>query len=346
MKKQRINYLSLANVLSAFAVVMLHTNGVFWSFSTERYWVTANIIESVMYFAVPIFFMISGATLIDYREKYTTKEYMSKRMKKALVPFLAWSVIGVIYIRVHKLGVFLPQSLGEIKEIISSILNVQVIDIYWFFIPLFGVYLCIPLFAAVCKEQRIKVFQYLIAGAFIFNILIPFLVKVFQVGYTNRISIATSSGYLFFVLVGYVLSRVRLEKKWRMVIYLAGMIGLLMHIIGTYQLSMLAGAIDQTYKGYNNLPCVLYSIAIFVLLREVGEHINSEKVWRFINWVAKYTFAIYLLHWFVMDLLKDIFAINIYSIWYRVGAPFFICAICIFITWILRKIPFIKMIVP
>lgn len=64
MNNRDTQYLTLLNVLSAFSVVFLHTNGCFLHFSTERYWFTANIIESIFYFAVPVFFMISGATLI------------------------------------------------------------------------------------------------------------------------------------------------------------------------------------------------------------------------------------------------------------------------------------------
>ena len=66
--KDYIDYLS---VISAFAVVMLHLNSCFWDFSYERYWITANFIECVMYFVVPVFLMISGATLMDYSKKYS-----------------------------------------------------------------------------------------------------------------------------------------------------------------------------------------------------------------------------------------------------------------------------------
>ena len=53
--------LTFIQVISALAVVTLHTNGCFWQFSaTERYWFTANIIECLCYFAVPVFFMITG----------------------------------------------------------------------------------------------------------------------------------------------------------------------------------------------------------------------------------------------------------------------------------------------
>ena len=71
----RNNYLTILNVISCIAVVYLHANGCFWHYSTARYWATANIIENVCYFAVPVFFMCSGVTLIDYRKKYSTRIY-------------------------------------------------------------------------------------------------------------------------------------------------------------------------------------------------------------------------------------------------------------------------------
>ena len=45
-KKSNPNeWISLVNVVSCVAVIILHTNGCFWNFSKERYWVTADIIE-------------------------------------------------------------------------------------------------------------------------------------------------------------------------------------------------------------------------------------------------------------------------------------------------------------
>lgn len=84
---KKVNYITLLSVISAIAVVILHTNE-FWIFSTEKYWETANIIECVFYFAVPIFFMISGITLIDYRDRYDTKEFLKRRIKKTVIPFI------------------------------------------------------------------------------------------------------------------------------------------------------------------------------------------------------------------------------------------------------------------
>lgn len=81
-KDNRIKYISLASVLSAIAVVYLHTNSCFWNFSTARYWLTANIIESIFYFAVPIFYMISGSMLIDFNKRYPINEFFPNVLQK------------------------------------------------------------------------------------------------------------------------------------------------------------------------------------------------------------------------------------------------------------------------
>ena len=88
--KDRKNYITFLSIISAIAVVILHTNGCFWIFSNKRYWFTANIIECLFYFAVPAFFMITGITLMNYRDKYDTKTYFKKRIIKTVIPFLTW----------------------------------------------------------------------------------------------------------------------------------------------------------------------------------------------------------------------------------------------------------------
>ena len=43
MIKKKVNYISVLSGISCFAVVMLHSNGAFWAFSKERYWITSNV---------------------------------------------------------------------------------------------------------------------------------------------------------------------------------------------------------------------------------------------------------------------------------------------------------------
>lgn len=71
----KILYIDVLIVLSCISVVLLHANGIFWLHPNGALWISSNIIESVFYFAVPVFFMISGLTLIDYNKRYSTKIY-------------------------------------------------------------------------------------------------------------------------------------------------------------------------------------------------------------------------------------------------------------------------------
>ena len=57
-----------------------------------------------------------------------------------------------------------------------------------------------------------------------------------------------------------------------------GIAGLLIHIIGTQILSIKAGEIVSVYKGYTNLPCVLYSVAVFVFLKDLGSVLTRTKI--------------------------------------------------------------------
>lgn len=345
MEKKRIHYISLASVISSIAVVMLHANGCFWTFSTERYWITANIIESAMIFAVPIFFMITGATLLDYRDRYTTKKYAAKRIEKTVIPFLAWSLIGVLYL--NHIGVMpIEFSLAGVWNIFLNIINVNVLSIYWFFKALFITYICIPLFAAIPKELKVKIFSGFVGIAFVLNSLIPFLCNIFNIGYYNYLTVPVATEYLMYVLLGYILHNVDFTKTARILIYVLSVVGLLMQIIGTYTLSVNAGSIIQTFKGYYNVPCILYSVGVFVFFKQLGAKIKNEKIISILERFSSYTFAIYLLHWFVMNMITRHLNVNTFSMVYRLGAPVAIVSICIILTWLIRKIPVIKKLIP
>lgn len=86
MRNNRIGYISLASVLSAIAVVFLHVNESVKFFAPNMDWFSTNIIHSIFFPAVPIFFMISGAMLLNFKEKYDLKTYFHKRISKTVIP--------------------------------------------------------------------------------------------------------------------------------------------------------------------------------------------------------------------------------------------------------------------
>lgn len=342
-QQSKTDYITLLSVVAAFSVVFLHANGCFWTYSTARYWFTANIIESFFYFAVPTFFMITGATLLDYRDRYSTKEYAVKRIKKTVIPFLVWSLLGVLY---KVLRGWITPDMLSFKFVFGGILDTKIIPIYWFFTALFGVYLCIPLFSAIPKEKRKTIFSYLAIASFVFNSFIPFLFVVFSPDYYWPVSVTVGTEYLMYVLVGYLINEYDLPKYGKILIYVSSLAGLLIHIIGTYQFSTAAGYLNQSFKGYNNAPSVMYSVGIFLFFKEYGNKIMNSFLRKPIKFLSNYTFGLYLIHIYILELFRDGFSFSVYSIVYRLGSPFVVICIAIAILFVIKKIPYLNKIIP
>lgn len=341
---RRIKYISFINAVAAVAVLTLHTNGCFWSFSaTELYWKIANVIEGVFYFAVPLFFMVSGITLMDFYERDTISSYFLKRFRKVFIPFIAWSIIGLIEkVCIHAIDIhdITP------KYIYEGIVGTKIVKIYWFFTSLFILYLSMPLFAAVDKKRRKEVFSYAVIIGFILNQAVPFIKNLFSLDITTPYVVIAVSGVLLWPPLGWLLHNCELSRKQKVLIYSISVLGLLIHITGTYYLSMKAGHVVKVFKGYQNVPSVLYSVGVFVFLKDIGNKIMDGKAATFINWFSKYTFPIYLMQFILLDRLPRLPFVDTHSVIYILGAPFVIIPIIILITWCMRKVPGLKVILP
>ena len=110
---------------------------------------------------------------------------------------------------------------------------------------------------------------------------------------------------------------------------------------GTYFVSMEAGKVLRTYKGYNNVLCIFYSLGIFLFVKENAHYLGKKSFKEGFERLKDYTFSIYLLHWFVMHSLIRVFHIDTHSIVYRLGGIFLVSFICVYITWAIRKIPWL-----
>lgn len=155
-KNNRIEYISLASVLSAIAVVILHVNWCVGDFSLDSYWFTSNFFHSVFIFAVPIFFMISGAMLLDFNTKYDLKTYAIKRINKSIFPYIMWSIFGLLF------SVFVLHTINvhdvNVMYVCSGLMKGNLVRVYWFFIQLFELYFLYVIFSRI---HTIKRFYYI-----------------------------------------------------------------------------------------------------------------------------------------------------------------------------------------
>lgn len=344
----RIVYLDILNIIACIAVVCMHVNGTAVNtFARSGNWLFSLFVDCVCYFAVPVFFMITGATLIDYRKRYDTKVFVKKRVNRTMIPFLFWSVVAILWC-ILALRVMSWSDISNPIKLINVIFNVRAFNIYYFFIDIFAVYLCIPFLSLVPEDKRIGkkgAFTYLIIYGFLSISLLPVLCGQIGIDWNPNLQSPVTGGYIIYVLLGYCISKTDFSRRQRFGIYLLGVAGLLIHFGMTAILSLRYGAMNFTFRGYTNFPTVLYAIAIFVAIKYYRS-VGSEKLQKGIGFLSGASFGVYLLHKYPIYVLCYLLPINEFSVIWRVLGTLTVYVISVIAVKCLQKIPFMNKLIP
>lgn len=348
--KKYILYFDLLNIFACFAVVALHVNGAVHTFAKTRNWVSCMFIEALFYFAVPVFFMLTGATLMNYRKRYDTGAFFKKRIFKTFVPFMIWSIIGICWSIFYTKGMKISD-INTPAKFISAVINCKGMGIYWFFPALFSVYLTIPLFSLVDEDKRIGkkgIFTYLILVYIVLNVLLPFVCRLTGIQWNSALNAVSCGGYVVWFLIGYLLANTDINKKFRILIYILGLLGFFMYFYLTVQKSFKAGNFDKTYAGYMNIPAMFMGTAVFVFFKYgkwnfIDKH---EKAVRFVRNLSSASFGVYLIHYYLKDFSIRHFGIDPRNTLYRIAGTFIIYGLSVIIVRVIQKIPVIRKMVP
>lgn len=311
-------------------------------------WVMSMCIEKIFVFAVPMFFMITGATLIDYPQKYDDKTYFKKRISKVLIPWLAWGGVSFLYYYCFNRK---PDEIISITNVINGILNNEYRRIYWFFPVIISIYLSLPIFAYVEDNKKKQVFSYIVTAGFIINTFLPEISNLLGLGITIPFQISIVSGYFNYVLIGYLLTHYEYQNKTTYFALLSmSIVSLIIQVIGTGVLSLHDGQENTLFRESTMLNCC-YAVGVFALGKKHGNTIMSNKiVMKVVDTLSKYTLSIYLIHQFANNLVQKVFAfcgvIVEGTILYQLFGPILAIAISVLVARILRKIPYLRKIVP
>lgn len=348
--KKYILYFDLLNIFACFAVVALHVNGAVHTFAKTRNWVSCMFIEALFYFAVPVFFMLTGATLMNYRKRYDTGTFFKKRIFKTFIPFIIWSIIGICWSVFYTKGMT-SSDINSPAKFISAVINCKGMGIYWFFPALFSVYLTIPLFSLVDEDKRIGrkgIFTYLILAYIVLNVILPFICRLTGIQWNSAFNAVSCGGYVVWILIGYFLAGTDIKKKFRILIYILGLLGFFMYFYLTVQKSFKTGSFDKTYAGYMNIPAIFMGTAVFVFFKYgkwsfIEKH---EKAVKFVRNLSAASFGVYLIHYYFKDFSIRHFGIDPRSTVYRIAGTFIIYGLSVLIVRVIQKIPVIRKMVP
>lgn len=149
-KHEREVWLDLLRAVCCFTVVLLHcTCNVYKEFGDDLSgWYVNMLMSASTAFAVPCFYMISGASLL--RRVQGVKETWTKRVPKLLLPLLFWSVIYIVYS-------------GDVhpRRFVAMLFSGQWAHL-WFMYCILSIYILLPMLSALYHQLNIKVKLYML----------------------------------------------------------------------------------------------------------------------------------------------------------------------------------------
>ncbi|TNJ59764.1 acyltransferase [Paenibacillus hemerocallicola] len=292
-KEAHLIWPDLLRILCIFAVVWIHTSSNVYNNFTNNMstWYWYLYINAATCFAVPVFYMLSGAFLIGKRE--SIHSVVTKRIKRIVIPLFVWSFI---YILLRK------YSLHEDVNILSASVRMLFSSQYshlWFMYPLLGLYFLLPLIRKAYYEWDTNLKKY----AFLLIIIIPLLLTTI-IGYTTKTVPLPSFAFGFPELGIFIIGKLIIDNKHKLLgkVWLAWItvfIGFSGVVLSSYYLSLKIGYPDKTFLGgYGTVPVFIFATSVFVLLMLLEDKLQKISL-VLKNWImslSKLTMGIYYVH--------------------------------------------------
>lgn len=333
---KRTSYFDALNVFACISVVALHCNGYVHSFAHNGAWAQCLAVEVILFAAVPLFFMLSGATLLNYPERYTHKSFLKKRFQKTIVPYIIFSTILFW-------GTSFLHSPFELNNVFQSYLralftgNVPWAN-YWFFIPLFLYYLFLPFLSKIAQQSTTKELFALICLMFFFLSAVPIFNELFNFSISKNIPVA---GYSLYAFLGYFLSRNNFENH-KHIFFAMGFLALVSLGLRYFFVFNAEGHSDFWFS-YFGIYAFFPATFIFLLFKKFGSSLNKHpKVESFLQKLSSYSFGIYLIHGIILHFLPFPHA----SLLFRLAGIPITYILCCFIVALCKRFKISSWLVP
>ncbi len=339
--KEKIIWLDCLRVISTFAVIVIHTaanlNRQFGHVEATDWW-AANCWQGLSRFCVPIFFMISGVTVLG--RDLPIKEHFKKPFVRIIVPFLFWHCCYMFfnwYVRYKAM----PMGVWDSVKFIGNQFQHYSSYHFWYIYTLIGIYCILPVFNRWIKS----------ASKFELEVMLGIWLLTFLVnnegllGGAFTINLPYNSGYLGYMLLGYYLYHQvyneQIIKKLSLFMFVFG--GALV-LWPTFYLSASKGILDLRFYSNFSPGVLLESMGIFLMAKYYRWEWKYKGLEGLRNFVSVNSYGIYCAH------LLGLFYLAKVGIHFHVFQPFLgipIAAIsclivCGMVVLLLKKIPFGK----
>lgn len=354
--KERNYNMDILRIVSAMAIVLLHVSAKnFYNvdvLSTE--FCAFNFYDSLVRWAVPVFFMLSGMFMLDPKKELSLKKLYGKNILHIVTVFVFWSALYALYGRLA-----FNKDLG--KTVMSFILGQRFM---WFMLIIVFLYVFTPILRKITEDK--KACGYFVLLFFILIVALPSIARLLSETANNEIGRILNenpnpdtknlleinynyplgiTGVLYsgYYVYGYYLNNTELKKSTRIIVYLLGILSFAAIFYLTKHLSVINGKYDTRLYNFLSLPVFLQSSAVFIFFKNMKLSLG-ERAKKIITSVSSCCLAIYMIHSFLVD--------NVNAHWFKtvdfnpflsVPAVFLmVFAASLIIALILKKIPFVN----
>lgn len=343
----RIVYL---DSLRGFAVILVIVNHLCGGIIRQGYidssWWTADIFISLSTPAVPLFVIISGGLLLTDRRDIPVTDFLIKRFIRVGFPFLVWMIFYYFW---YLLGIWHDNF--HLVEFIKEILigsGTRHLPVHLWFLPLIlSLYLITPILKRFLAGSTETEKRFLILMCFIFGCITPIMHDLgnTEVGYRSYIY---SIDVLYFAL-GFFILRNEDNKKINSILTGAiYFIGLAFTILGIYYLEKSTGHFVNIWYTMNSPAVLFMAICLTLFFKKYYEGL-STKISKFLPYIGRMSFGVYLIHIFWMQLLSIKFGINVLMFHPVISVPMMtiiILILSLLTIHIIRILPYGKLILP
>ncbi|KRO09545.1 acyltransferase 3 [Paucilactobacillus hokkaidonensis] len=333
------------NIIATFFVLELHSSQAFFYVkSSSSIYLQTKLIQIIFIPAVLLFFMISGAMLLDYRNRQSTITFLKKRFFRVVIPLFSWSVIWYVF------DIFWAANPGPMRHLDPSLIDFikglflnNINNIFWFFYIIIALYLVTPIFSQLAVSKKYNLLFAVVCVYFFVNCILVFFVQIFKINIDleNVVQPLMSSSYLGYFLLGYLIHKNYFNVKQENLFMVFGFLSLMIALFfGFY-----APSLKTTST--TGLLVFLYSAALMICIKRIsGRIIFSEKWVRLLTRISATNLGVYLMHPFFIKLFDKIFFINENN-WIHIYLfPFLVYIVCVGVTLMGKKIPIVKYIFP
>ena len=292
MEKQRKLHLEMIRIIAVFLVIFNHTDGfIYYTETTNRLtWLFSLGMAGICRIAVPLFFMVSGALLLDKEE--SVKDLFQKRVARILTILIAFSLF-YYFMDCIRYG---WQNTG-MTDFFEKLCTNGIRESFWFLYMYLAMLLTLPFFRKMAKHLGDKLMIYLMLLKILFSVLIPLVNISFE------ISVYLDAGFVgdfaFYMLLGYYM-----EKKDMSLREMTNSGILLLGIGGFAILDMVIMWLFYRWKGsYQTALLDLFICVtapmVWMLVRRIAERIKPGLATKLLLITGGCVFGIYLLDNFV-----------------------------------------------